>query len=55
MIEPQYLGDSVYIQNDDTAVVLTTGSHDIDNADQVIYLEQEVIAQFLNWLERSKA
>ena len=55
MIEPQYLGEGVYVQNDDKDIVLTTGSHDIDNADQVIYLEQEVIAQFLNWLERSKA
>jgi len=54
MIEPQYLGDGVYVQNDDKDIVLTTGSHVINDANQVIYLEPEVIVQLLAWLERNK-
>jgi hypothetical protein len=53
--EPQYLGDGVYVQNDDRDVVLTTGTNEIEKADNVIYLEKEVLAQFLIWLKENKA
>ena len=46
MIPPRYLGDGVYAQvdnEDPTRIILTTGSHVLTDADNVIYLEPEVM------------
>lgn len=55
MKNPQYLGDSVYAQQDEVGVVLTTGSHydsprtHPDN--QCIYLEPEVLQSLLLYIK----
>lgn len=53
-IKPVYLGDSVYASyNPDTEeITLTTGSHIIEQADSVIFLETEVIQALKFFLER---
>jgi hypothetical protein len=59
-MEPQYIGDGVYIQEDKedpTRLILTTGSHILTDADNVIYLEQREarnIAMYVNkWIMES--
>jgi hypothetical protein len=53
-IKPIYIGDGVYAQvdiTDPTRIILTTGTHKLDDADATIYLEQrEMIAvrDFIN-------
>lgn len=44
--EPQYLGDGVYAQQwamIPGGVILSTGSHILEEAENVVYLEPEVI------------
>ena len=50
MLSPRYLGDGVYAQvyaqvddEDGYRIILTTGSHRLEDADNVIYLEPEVM------------
>jgi len=46
MIQPRYLGDGVYVQvdaEDPSRIILTTGSHVLTDADNVIYFEPEVM------------
>lgn len=40
---PLYLGDGVYIRVKDGRYVITTSTHVIERADNVIYLEPEVM------------
>ena len=53
-IEPTYLGDGVYATEDDRGIVLTTGTHVITEADNVIVLEPKVWAALKRWAEPSK-
>ena len=54
MKEPEYLGDAVYIQPDpDGGFILTTASHLVDDAGNVIYLEPEVVKALVNYLTKS--
>jgi hypothetical protein len=56
-MNPQYLGDGVYISdgarwNNDRAVYLTTGHHLVEQADNVIYLETDVLDALINVLRK---
>jgi hypothetical protein len=48
-IEPTYLGDGVYATEDDRGIVLTTGSHVLTEADNVVVLEPKVWAALRKW------
>lgn len=49
--DPQYLGDGVYATlNDFGQLVLTTGSHNEETADNIIYMEPEVLSALLRLL-----
>ena len=50
-IEPTYLGDGVYATEDDRGIVLTTGTHVILEADNVVVLEPQVWAALRKWAE----
>ena len=50
-IEPTYLGDGVYAVEDDRGIVLTTGSHLISEADNVVVLEPKVWKALKRWVE----
>lgn len=50
-IEPTYLGDGVYATEDDRGIVLTTGTHVIDQADNVVVLEPKVWAALKRWAD----
>jgi hypothetical protein len=50
-MEPRYLGDGVYVSESYGPVILTTGHHDPDQADDVIFLDEEVLEGLLRWLE----
>jgi hypothetical protein len=55
MPEPSYLGDGVYAQVDFVdQLMLTTGSNLLKDADNVIYLEPEVVTALLAYIERFK-
>lgn len=47
----EYLGDSVYVQMEDEFVMLTTTSHRSVEADNVIYLDPEVLEKLIKWLQ----
>jgi len=53
-IDPQYLGDGVYVSHraSDGAVVLTTGNHDPEWASNTVYMEPEVLNSLLGYLRR---
>lgn len=53
-LKPEYLGDGVYVHHDQWHIVLTTGHHDQERADNKIYLEPHVWAQLMQWYERLK-
>lgn len=42
-MNPQYLGDGVYASWNGEQIILTTGHHDPANADNVIFLEPDVL------------
>jgi len=51
---PLYLGDSVYVQPDSAfpgRIVLTTDSHLMDDAGNILVLEPEVAVAFLKYVE----
>lgn len=50
----RYLGDGVYIGIANGMYVLTAGSHRIAEAEHIIWLEPEVIAQLLTYLQQEK-
>lgn len=48
----QYLGDGVYIRrNDYGQLVLTTDSHNESEAQNVIFLEPEILTQLLEYVK----
>lgn len=56
MSEETFLGDGAYASLDDYGrVVLTTGHHDPRQADNVVVLEPEVLAEFERWLAGLRA
>lgn len=48
MENPMYLGDGVYVQKTLEYVILTTGSHSLNEAGDVVYLEPEVLQTFMD-------
>ena len=52
MTEPAYLGDGVYIQADEGGLILTTGTHILAHADNVIYMEPGVLIALQQYLEK---
>jgi hypothetical protein len=50
----QYLGDEVYVQEDSddpSQIILTTGSHELGDSDNIIFLENCVIQSLYKWLQ----
>ena len=50
----EYLGDGVYVAIEDGRLLLTTGSHRVEEAENRIYLEPEVMAKLVAYWERFK-
>jgi hypothetical protein len=58
MIPPRYIGDGVYIQvdsEDPTRLILTTGSHKLKDADNVVYLELDPIMGLVGFIKEFTA
>jgi len=54
-LNPIYLGDGVYAQTSESGeLVLTTDSHKVEEADNVIYLESSVITSLLEYINSSR-
>ena len=51
-MKEQYLGDSVYAQIEDGAILLTTDSHILACAGNVIILEPEITEALYNYIDR---
>lgn len=49
-----YLGDGVYAENTPHHIILRTGDHRDGHCDNKIYLEQDVLVTFLEWLTHIK-
>ncbi len=47
----QYLGDSVYVETEGNLVKLTTNNGFPDDPRNVIFMEMEVVALFLEWID----
>lgn len=47
--EPRYIGDGVYASFDGYHIIITTGHHSKENADNVIALENIVFANLKNY------
>lgn len=55
MLEPQYIGDGVYAaQSPDFSLVLTTGSHRPEEADNKIFFEPETLDALESYIKRIK-
>jgi hypothetical protein len=56
MLKPDYLGDGVYVTEDDVrgGIVLTTAHHEQLKADNVIFLNPEVLDALDRYLQRMK-
>ncbi len=53
-MDPEYLGDGVYASlNSFGQIVITTGHHNPDEADNVIYLEPEIAKAVTGFIERA--
>ena len=53
MKEPTYLGDGVYAQETSYEdILLTTGSHREDEADNKIILEPQIVQRLVAWLNK---
>jgi hypothetical protein len=51
-MEPKYLGDGVYVLVTDCGVLLTTGHHDPQWADNIIHLEPPVAEALMKYLKQ---
>lgn len=45
-----YLGDGVYAESTPEHIILRTGDHRDDKCDNKVYLEQDVLLLFIQWL-----
>jgi hypothetical protein len=53
MIEPEYLGDGVYMQEDEFGqLVLSTDSHILLNARNIIYIELPLLKHLKQYVEK---
>jgi hypothetical protein len=51
----QYIGDGVYTHVDDSrSLILTTGHHEPDQADNTIVLEPSIIKSLENYIKSSR-
>jgi len=51
--QPQYIGDGIYIQvneSDPSQLILTTGSHILDDADNTVFIEIREARSLQNYL-----
>ena len=48
--KPAYLGDGVYIGPDPGGLVLTTGDHNPNAADSVVYLDPDIARKLRDYL-----
>jgi hypothetical protein len=46
---PTYLGDAVYATYDDYHVILTTEHHDPKEANNIVYMDKDVIRKLVKW------
>jgi len=54
-LKPDYLGDAVYATHTDTnSIMLTTGHHEENMADSVIFLEPEVLRALFRYAQRAQ-
>ncbi len=54
MTEPMYLGDGVYASVDEyRGLVLTTGHHEPEKADDIIILEPDVLDNLMTYVASS--
>jgi hypothetical protein len=49
-----YLGDGVYAEATPIHIILRTGDHRDTHCDNTVYLEQDVLVHFLEWLAHVK-
>ena len=49
-----YLGDGVYAENTPHHIILRTGDHRDGHCDNKVYLEQDVLVSFLEWITHIK-
>lgn len=55
MTSPEYLGDRVYATEESSgSITLTTGHHEPAHADDVIYLDREVIDALLRYIKKAR-
>lgn len=55
MLLPDYIGDGVYATHkEDGDIMLTTGTHEEHQADNVIHLEPDVLNSLHQYMERVK-
>ena len=53
MSNPKYLGDGVYVTEDGGSFVLTTGHHEPQRAENVIWLDQEIIKELVEYIREN--
>jgi hypothetical protein len=49
-----YLGDAVYVESTPIHIILRTGDHRDGHCDNKIYLEQDILVSFLEWVAHIK-
>lgn len=52
MLEPEYLGDGVYVAIEHGMIKLMTGSH--LEPDNKVFMERHIYAKLVLWVERMK-
>lgn len=50
--DPEYLGDAVYASVEQGRIVITTDSHNLHEAGNIIFLEPEVFRALVNYHQR---
>lgn len=49
-----YIGDGVYVESTPVHIILRTGDHRDGFCDNKVYLEQDVLVTFLEWITHIK-
>lgn len=49
-----YIGDGVYVESTPNHIILRTGDHRDQFCDNKVYLEQDVLVSFLEWITHIK-